>query len=394
MKYQKIIIDLLDKSVVGSHLVMKINGETFHFGDISKEINVFMNINNSQSLFRNLITDGNLGLAESYMAGDFNLEKGEIYDLLIIFLESRLEEKVRSNPSQVLAILWIRIMNLFQGRYKNVQSHYDIGDELFETFLDPHMTYSCGYKNNPLDSLEQLQINKFDRICQKLRLKEGDTLLDIGCGYGGMLIHAVQNYGVIGTGITISKHHCKLAQERVEKLGLGDKLKIEFLSHKKISGKYDKIVSIGMMEHLVRSDYKTYTKNISSSLKDNGLGLIHTIGCNSPKNHHDPFIQKYVFPGSGQPKLSEISYHLEKERLAILDVENIVRHYAHTGLEWFNRFNENKVLLDEKKYDQRFRRMWEYYLSCVVAGGTASDSAVYHVLFSKSARTDFPLHRV
>lgn len=394
MDYKKTVLTLFKQCIVEGYLVIEVDGETHCFGDESSEPSVVLQVHDGEKLFKQILTDGNLGFAEGFMNELFELKKGEIYDLLIILLKARIEEKVRSNPSQIISILWIRLQNFLRGRYRNVQSHYDTGDDLFNTFLDDHMTYSCGYRKSNDDSLEQLQINKFDRICQKLQLKEGDTLLDIGCGYGGMLIHAVQNYGVKGTGITISKHHCKLAQERVKELGLSDSLRIEYSSHKEFVGTYDKIVSIGMMEHLTRPDYKTYAQNISGALNENGIGLIHTIGCNTSKNHHDPFIQKYVFPGSGQPKLSEISRYLENEKLAILDVENIVRHYAHTGLEWFNRFKLNQSTLDSNKYDDRFCRMWEYYLSCVVAGGAASDSAVYHVLFGKSARTDFPLKRI
>jgi len=393
-KYKKIILDLFESGIEEDHIVLRVDHEDLHFGDMSVEPRVVVNVRNSEPFFQNMLADGNLGLAESYMDEDFDIEKGQIYDLLIVLLKARLEEKIRNNPSQVAAILWIRFRNLLRGRYKNVQSHYDTGDDLFESFLDSHMTYSCGYKKSDHDSLEQLQINKFDRICQKLDLKEGDTLLDIGCGYGGMLIHAVQNYGVKGTGITISKHHCKLAQDRVKELGLSDRLKIEFASHKEIKGKFDKIVSIGMMEHLTRPDYRTYIRNISNALSEDGMGLIHTIGCNTSKNHHDPFIQKYVFPGSGQPKLSEITHNLEQEKLAILDVENIVRHYMHTGLEWLSRFKENVDKLDKSKYDKQFLRMWEYYLNCVVAGGAATDGSVYHVLFNKNARADFRLHRI
>jgi cyclopropane-fatty-acyl-phospholipid synthase len=149
-----------------------------------------------------------------------------------------------------------------------------------------------------------------------------------------------------------------------------------------------------MMEHIPRRQYGLYFRKIACVLVPQGMGLVHTVGANAPKNVHDPFIQKYIFPGSGQPRLSEIVEQLEIQRLAILDVENLARHYAYTARRWLGRFQQNKVTLDQSKYDDTFLRMWEYFLCCCIAAATASDSALYQVLFIKDYAAELPLHRV
>lgn len=393
-KYQRIFFELLENSIADNFLRVVVAGQTHDFGSPdSARHSVALTVHN-RKLFKRVLADGNLGLAEAYMDGWYEVSEGKIYDLLIILLHANLAEKVRSKTSYLWNLGWLRLRQLYRGKYHNVQSHYDIGDDLFETFLDSRLTYTCGYQKTDADDLEELQTNKFDRICQKLRLQENELLLDIGCGYGALLIHAAKNFGVKGVGLTISKHHCETARRKVQEAGLSDRITIEFASHQEIEGEFDKVVSVGMMEHLTRPEYREYILNIGRVLKPQGIGLIHTIGCNTSKNHHDPFIQKYIFPGSAQPKLSEITGELEREELAILDVENMIRHYAQTGLQWHDRFTKNYDSLDQQKYDSRFYRMWEYYLSCVVAGGAASPSALYQVLFARTSQIDMPFQRV
>jgi cyclopropane-fatty-acyl-phospholipid synthase len=344
--------------------------------------------------FRRVLTQGNLGLGECYMDKHFDVVRGTLEDLLLALARADVERCVRSNPRNLVKLAGIYARNLFRGRYGNVQSHYDIGDELFESFLDESMAYSCGYLRSSDDTLGDLQRNKFDRICQKLRLKPGEHLLDIGCGFGGLLMHAAKQYDVRCTGITISHRHHEKARAIVSSKGLSDRVEILFSSHKDLPGTFDKVVSVGMMEHLRRGDYRVYVRNIKRSLKEGGMGLIHCIGCNGPKNKHDPFIQKYIFPGSGQPRLSEMAYWLERNRLAILDVENMARHYAPTAHAWLVNFQDNYPKLDHRKYDETFKRMWEYYLSCGVPGAMASDSALWQVLFANSYKIEIPWQRV
>ncbi len=388
-----LFFQLLNSCVTDARILFRVGGADLFAGSSGRECEIAVKVNRER-FFSRVLCYGNLGMGESFMDEDFEIEQGTLHDLLHILLRNRLDQKVKSDPRLALRILGTRLVNAFRGKEKNVQSHYDIGDDLFETFLDSSLTYSCGYAATADDGLERLQLNKLDRICRKLELKPGDRLLDIGCGFGGLLIYAAKNFGVTGVGITISRRHAERAAGRIAKEGLAGRVRVEFQDFVSLRGEFDKVVSVGMMEHVPRSQYKDYFRSIARSLAPRGKGLVHTIGCNTFKNEHDPFIQKYIFPASNQPRLSEISTHLERNRLGILDVENIVRHYGYTVSCWLERFRRNRHRLDRDRYDERFNRMWEYYFACGIAAARASDSAVYQVLFTKDCAAPLPLHRV
>ncbi|NEP14091.1 MAG: methyltransferase domain-containing protein [Symploca sp. SIO2C1] len=395
---ENLFLQLLDRYLVDAKIRFLGQGLDSIVGNHNNEVpdkpyDVAINVHHSRFFLR-VLAYGNLGLGEAFIARDFDVVEGTLQDFLSILLRNKLDKKVKKDIPLALKIFGIQLGNLLRGEQQNVQRHYDIGDDLFEAFLDPTLTYSCGYALSPEDSLEQLQLNKLERICQKLKLKPGDHLLDIGCGFGGLLLYAAKNYGVTGIGITTSKRHCERGNENIFKTGLTDQIQIQFRDHRSIDGSFDKVVSVGMMEHLPRKEYGCYIRNIAQVLTPQGMGLIHAIGCNTSKNKHDPFIQKYIFPGSGQPKLSEISMQLERNHLATLDVENIVRHYGYTTRRWLQNFQANKNTLDANHYDDQFMRMWEYYLCCGIAAAFVSESAVYQVLFTKDHTAHIPLQRV
>jgi cyclopropane-fatty-acyl-phospholipid synthase len=383
---EKAFFDLVGPALAGESVTFRHRERCYAYGPPSDDAVVVV-IENPE-FFRRVLTQGNLGLGESYMEHQFEVEHGTLERFLMALARSDIEQAVRDNPRQVARLASIRVKNLFRGRMANVQSHYDLGEDLFAAFLDDSLAYSCGYQRSSSDTLAELQVNKFDRICQKLSLVPGERLLDIGCGFGGLLIHAARHYGVQCVGITISRHHHRRGREIVEAQGLSGQIDIRFATHEQIPEQFDKIVSVGMMEHLSRRDYPVYIRNIKRSLTEGGAGLIHCIGCNNFRNRHDPFIQKYIFPGSGQPRLSEMALFLEKNALSILDVENMAQHYAPTLRGWQENFANNYHRLDHRKYDDRFRRMWEYYLACGIAAATASDSALYQVLFMNSRRIE------
>jgi cyclopropane-fatty-acyl-phospholipid synthase len=389
MILNRVVQDGLIRFRIGNEQIVvgrKSDAEAGHF-DVTIRVN-------KPQFFRRVLRAGNLGMGEAFMERDFEIEEGTLQDFLTILLRNRLDKKIRARPLIALRISLLRLGDTLRGKAKNVRYHYDIGDDLFESFLDSTLTYSCGYVEDPNDDIEELQFNKNERICKKLRLVNGESLLDIGCGYGGLLIHAAKHYGIHGTGITISENHYHRGNEKIAQYGLSDRLRIELCDFTQISGQFDKIVSVGMMEHIPRRQYSLYFRNIARTLTPQGMGLVHTVGANAARNLHDPFIQKYIFPASCRPRLSEIARQLEIHGLAILDVENVVRHYAYTARRWLNRFQQKKAALDQSKYDDTFLRMWEYFLCCCIAAATASDSAVYQVLFFKDYAAELPLHRV
>ena len=344
--------------------------------------------------FARVLAYGNLGLGEAYMDQDFEMEAGTLQDFLTILLRSRIYRTVHRNLRYLSRLAAIRLRSRLRPKWRSVQRHYDLGDDLFRTFLDPTRTYSCGYAVGENDSLSDLQLNKLDRILRKLDVQPGDRLLDIGCGYGGLLVYAGQHYEVAGTGITNSRQHAAGAAAAVAKAGLADRIHVHAMDYQEVTGEYDRVVSVGMMEHVPRREYPRFFQMLSRVLASGGRGLLHTIGCNAVRNRHDPFFQKYIFPNSNQPRLSEIAENLERNCLPILDVENMVRHYAPTTVAWLRKFQRNRHTLDTNRYDDTFLRMWEYYLCCGIAGALASSSALYQVLFAKDYTDPVPLHRV
>jgi cyclopropane-fatty-acyl-phospholipid synthase len=391
---ERVFLDLLDRHVEDASIRFTIRGEPVSVGRGAPG-GVAIRINDDR-FFQRVLSGGNLGLGESFMDGDWELEEGDIADLLTVLLRNRLDRKVRGDAGTALAMLRIQFGNLFRRKHWNhARFQYDQGDDLFEATLDRDwMMYSCGYALTPTDTAEQLQAQKLERICQKLELRPGSHLLDIGCGFGGMLMYAAKNYGVTGVGITTSLRHCAVGNQRLADAGLADRVRLEVRDHRTINGRFDRVVSIGMFEHLPRTEYTRFFERVAAVLPRDGIGLLHVVGANAAKNLHDPFTQKYALPGTGQPKLSELAERCERTGLAVRDVENMVRHYDPTASSWLANFRRNAHTLDPVKYDARFRRMWEYYLSCAIAGARASESTVYQLLFMKDYAAPMPMHRV
>jgi cyclopropane-fatty-acyl-phospholipid synthase len=392
--YQRLLLQILDRHLDG-RIRFEIGGQTLIAGRTSAERRAEVTVRvHDPDFFRRVTCYGNLGMGEAYMAGQFDVLDDALPALLTILLRSRVDKDVSADMRLAVRYLGVRLRNVLAGRVRNVRRHYDLGDDLFESFLDSTLTYSCGYADSAEDDLERLQRNKLERICRKLRLEPGDHLLDVGCGYGGLLVHAAHRFGVTGVGVTISRRHFEGARRRVEEAGLSGRVAIELRDYRDVHGQFDKVVSVGMMEHLEPGEHGRFIGKIASVLAPSALGLLHTIGGNARRNSHDPFIQRYVFPGSGTPKLSEVSRQLEDHGLPILDVENMVRHYAYTVERWWERFRASYHTLDHIKYDAVFKRMWEYYLACGIAAARVGECALYQVLFTNDETRDLALQRV
>jgi cyclopropane-fatty-acyl-phospholipid synthase len=313
-----------------------------------------------------IVRNPRLGVGETYMDERLVIEDGTILDLLEMIVGSnRWEEKGEGRAALSKGKNRIRRFfsrnNLKRAR-RNVAHHYDLKDELYELFLDDDKQYSCAYFTDPANSLEQAQADKKAHIAAKLALEPGQRVLDIGSGWGGMALYLHKVAGVDVLGVTLSERQLKVARERAAAAGVSDHVKFELIDYRKLDERFDRIVSVGMFEHVGAKHYDEFFAKCRQLLKRDGVMLLHTIGkLGGPSKSPDPFTQKYIFPGYHLPSLSQMSEAAERARLMQSDVETLRLHYAYTLREWLRRCELHRDKL-VKLYDERFFRMWEVYL--------------------------------
>ena len=336
-----------------------------------------------------LLNSTSLALGEAYMDGDLIVE-GNLYQALDHFLGQMGKFSADEHALKKL----IFTSSARKNQEKEVTSHYDIGNDFYKLWLDETMSYSCAYFKNPDDTLYQAQVNKVDYILQKLHLQEGMSLLDIGCGWGFLLIEAAKKYKVHGTGITLSHEQEKEFQKRIRDEGLEDYLQVIRMDYRDLpkSGMtFDRVVSVGMVEHVGRDNYKLFIDCVNEVMKDGGLFLLHFIS--ALKEHPgDPWIKKYIFPGGMVPSLREMISHMSEDGFHTLDVENLRLHYNRTLLCWEKNFRDH---LDEisTMFDGRFIRMWDLYLSACAATFHNGIIDLHQILASKGINNDIPMVR-
>ncbi len=337
---------------------------------------------------KKIIRSGYMGFGESYMERALEIV-GDMQRLFRLGFSINFDESTLSLLEKLRYFI-ISLINRDTLRRvpKNISHHYDLGNEFYSFFLDKTMTYSCAYFNKEDDSLEQAQLNKYEHISRKLLLKPGDSLLDIGCGWGGMLIYAAQKYGINGVGITLSKNQYEDADRKIKELGLDSQIKVIYKDYRELSGRYDKVVSIGMFEHVGKKFIPVFIKKISVLLKKEGLGLLHTIGKDTPSSG-DPWTFKYIFPGGYLPCLAEIVREMGKTGFSILDVENLRWHYAKTLEYWVENYELNVKKVREM-FDEAFVRQWRLFLNGSIAGFSYGDSRLFQVLFSNGINNELP----
>lgn len=336
--------------------------------------------------FKRVFQQGSLGLGESYMEGWWDCERLDI--LFCKILKAKLDKQVPGNLKDILRVVSARLFNL-QSRSRSWivgKEHYDIGNDLFALMLDPHMQYSCGYWRHA-QSLEEAQNAKLEMICEKLQLKPGMRLLDIGCGWGGLAAYAARNYGVSVDGVTISREQQKLAQQRCEGLDVN----ILLQDYRDLDTDYDRIVSVGMFEHVGPKNYDTYFSVVDRCLKPNGLFLLHTIGSNQTGLSVDPWINKYIFPNGCLPSIRQIA-SVSESRLVMEDWHNFGSDYDKTLMAWHERFNQAWSGLSSN-YTPRFRRMFNYYLCACAGAFRARDIELWQVLFSRGTEGGMYVYR-
>jgi cyclopropane-fatty-acyl-phospholipid synthase len=315
-----------------------------------------------------IVRNPRLGLGEAYMDGRFIVEDGTILDLMeMITGQSRWEDKGGRRKlfgkGRLGAAKRLFQRNKPKRSRRNVAHHYDLSDALYDTFLDADRQYSCAYYTDPSNSLEQAQADKKAHIAAKLYLKPGQRVLDIGCGWGGMALYLHKVAGVDVLGITLSEEQLKYARRRAEREGVSDHVKFELIDYRMVEGPFDRIVSVGMFEHVGKAHYDEFFARCRSLLKPDGVMLLHTIGkFGAAIKAPDPFTDKYIFPGYHLPSISQMSDSSQRARLIASDIEVLRLHYAFTLREWLRRFTAARAKMVEL-YDERFFRMWEFYLS-------------------------------
>ncbi len=315
---------------------------------------------------RRLLTNGRLALGESYMDGTFTVEDGDIYDFLDLVGQSM--EDFERHPLNAVAsrlsylLRGLRQYNPVGKAQKNVAHHYDLSGALYDLFLDEDRQYSCAYFRSPNDTLEQAQLQKKQHIAAKLLIKPDHRVLDIGCGWGGMGLYLARATGADVTGVTLSVEQQKVAQQRAEDAGLANRVRFALRDYREEPGKYHRIVSVGMFEHVGIGHYPEFFDKVREMLTDDGVMLLHAIGRMEPPGGTNPWLRKYIFPGGYTPALSEVLTAIERAGLWVTDCEILRLHYAYTLREWRKRFLANRDRV-KALYDERFCRMWEFYLA-------------------------------
>jgi cyclopropane-fatty-acyl-phospholipid synthase len=329
-----------------------------------------------QRLFSKIIAQGTLGLGEAYMDAWWDCPR--VDEFIYRSMANRLREKIRVGRQELWLFFRSCLLNLQSSTRAFIvgERHYDINNTLYEYMLDRRMTYTCGYWKNA-GSLDQAQEHKLDLVCRKIGLKAGDRVLDIGCGWGSFAQYAAENYGAEVVGITISREQAALAKERCT----GLPVEIRLQDYRELNEKFDHIVSLGMFEHVGHKNYRTFMNIARACLSDSGLFLLHTIGANETAIATDPWIEKYIFPNGLLPSMAQLGKALEHS-FVIEDWHNFGADYDRTLMAWHSNFSTHWP--DLKKYfDERFYRMWSYYLLVCAGSFRARENQLWQIVLSK-----------
>jgi cyclopropane-fatty-acyl-phospholipid synthase len=329
-----------------------------------------------EDFFRRVLAGGSLALGESYMDGWWNCK--QLDDFIYRVLRSDLKNKVKSWKDR-LGVVQAKLMNKqsLSRAFQVGKQHYDKGNDLFEAMLDERMIYSCGYWKTA-SSLEEAQAAKLELVCKKLDIRPGMRVLDIGCGWGGTARYIAENYKAEVTGVTVSEEQVGLASRNTEGLPVDIRLQ----DYRKLEGSFDRILSIGMFEHVGYKNYRTFMQTARCLLKKTGLFLLHTIGGNLSSTNIDPWIERYIFPNANLPSINQTSAAFEGI-FVMEDWHNFGPDYDKTLMEWFRRFDSHWPSL-KKKYDRRFYRMWKYYLLSCAGAFRARHTQLWQIVLSPS----------
>tara|TARA_Y200000002_G_scaffold364940_1_gene354377 strand:- start:4023 stop:5228 length:1206 start_codon:yes stop_codon:yes gene_type:complete len=339
-----------------------------------------------------LILDPELEFPEAYMRNEILIQNGSLEEFLMSLVENLGREEITTasylSKKIYEAVRYISNFNLPGKARKNVEHHYDIGgdkgEKLYDIFLDTkHRQYSCAYWKEDTKTLEEAQQNKINHIIKKLNIKNGQKILEVGCGWGGMAFEIARQKGCEVKGISLSKNQINYCKKKAKELNLDNQVSFELADYREVEGQYDRIYSVGMFEHVGKKFYNVFFKSINKLLKKDGLFLLHTIGVVDKPSPPNKFINKYIFPGGVCPSLSQIVKPIEKTGLIVADTETLIRHYDKTLLSWLNRFMAKKDLVKDM-FDEKFVKMWSFYLASCAAAFRYRDLVVFQLQIVKN----------
>ena len=342
-----------------------------------------------KSLHKKLLLHPDLYFGEAYTDGTLRIKNGSLSEFLEIAFKNigRSEINLYGKTLNKLkgTLRYFTNFNKILKSKKNVAHHYDISEKLYDLFLDKKRQYSCAYFKNESDSLETAQENKINHIIKKLNIKPNQKVLDIGSGWGTLAIDIAKKTQASVTGITLSENQLRYSQKKAKELNLDNQVEFKLVDYRQLNEKFDRIVSVGMFEHVGRKFYRTYFNKVSKMLNKDGVALIHTIGSVNPPRDPQPWITKYIFPGGYTPSLSQIARPIEDSGLITSDIEVLRIHYAHTLRNWKERFltKKDKVL---EMFDEKFLRMWEFYLASCEMAFKWGDLVVFQLQLTKDTR--------
>ena len=317
----------------------------------------------TKSALRRMLSNPQLNLGETYINEEWDVEDGSLYDLVTI-LRTNLEQasaRLKDNPVLAALVTALRSVNNIASSRRNVSHHYDLDESLFRAFLDKNMHYSCAYFEHQEQSLEDAQNAKARHIMKKLDVSEGQEVLDVGCGWGSLAMYLAEHAGARVKGITLSTEQLRVAREEAEKRGLSNLVRFELQDYRQVNESFDRVVSVGMFEHVGKNYYPAFFNQLGKCLKQGGVALLHSIGSPRPPRPTNAWITRHIFPGGYIPSLSEVTPSIENSGLDTTDIEVLRLHYAYTLREWHKRFQRVR---DEfvKSRGERFCRIWELYL--------------------------------
>ena len=380
----KAILTKLQSRWQGPAIEIVIKGKGYQLGQGVAKTKLIIH---NPAVLRRLPISPSLAFGEAYMSGDIEIQ-GSLLDILEGFHTSK---GFFPPAARAMSELVGNLRISRKSATHNAQHHYDISNDFYALWLGKERVYSCAYFLNENDDIDSAQKQKLELLCRKARLQPGNTLLDIGCGWGGLMFHAVKNYGVTATGITPANEQANFIEAKAKQEGLQDKIKVIRGDWRQLEGKYDRIISVGMFEHVGKRQYAAFFKKWRELLADDGVSLLHTIGRMSPMGG-DPWINKYIFPGGYLPSPDQMTLPIAKQGMLVTDVENLWHHYDLTLQRWLANF-ENHLPEVRDMFDEKFIRMWRLYLAGSMASFRWGKIHLWQMVMLPSKTSPWPLNR-